>query len=245
MSTVWMEGDVPYLTSEQMREVDRVMTEDFHIDLGRMMENAGRGLAHLARERFLAKDPRDKSVIVLAGTGGNGGGAMAAARRLHGWGATVGVVATREPEHMDAVPGEQLRILEMMDVPLSVGEVPPSRPPDLIIDGVIGYSLQGAPRGIAKELIDWANGTVVPVLSLDVPSGFDAGRGLVFAPIVKATATMTLALPKVGFREDGAADVVGELYLADIGVPRELYAREPLSLTVGPVFARSDVVRVA
>ena len=39
--------------------------------------------------------------------------------------------------------------------------------------------------------------------------------------------------------------MVGELYLADIGVPRELYAREPLSLTVGPVFARSDVVRVA
>jgi len=245
MSTVWLEGDIPYLTTDEMREVDRAMVEDFHIDIARMKENAGRNLAHLARDRFLNGEPRDKSVIVLAGTGGNGGGAMVAARRLHGYGARVGVVATREPEHMEVVPGEQLRILETMGVPLSVGEIPPSRPPDLIIDGVIGYSLRGSPRGIAKELIDWANESVVPVLSLDMPSGFDATRGLVFSPIVKATATMTLALPKVGFREDGVADVVGELYLADIGVPRELYAREPLGLTVDPVFARSDVVRVA
>ena len=63
--------DIPYLSTEQMVEVDRAMIEDFGIDLVRMMENAGCNLAHLARERFLDGDPRGKTVVVLAGTGGN------------------------------------------------------------------------------------------------------------------------------------------------------------------------------
>ncbi|NIM09211.1 MAG: NAD(P)H-hydrate epimerase, partial [Planctomycetales bacterium] len=55
---------------------------DYRIDLIQMMENAGRNLAHLARSRFLGGDPQGKRVAVLAGTGGNGGGALVCARRL-------------------------------------------------------------------------------------------------------------------------------------------------------------------
>jgi NAD(P)H-hydrate epimerase len=245
METVWLEGDVPFLTTDQMREVDRAMVEDFGIDLGRMMENAGRSLAHVARRRFLDGDGRGRSVIILVGPGGNGGGAMVAARRLHGYGALVGVVSTREPEHMAEVPAQQLRILENIGVPLTVGEMPRVRPPDLIIDGLIGYGLKGAPRGITGELIEWANSSMAPVLSLDVPSGLDATTGKVYDPVLRATATMTLALPKQGLRLPGRPDVVGELYLADIGVPAELYAAESLGLRVGPIFARSDVIRLA
>ncbi len=245
MEAIWLEGDVPYLTTEQMVEVDRAMIEDFDIDLPRMMENAGRNLAHLARDRFFDGDPRGKSVLVLAGPGGNGGGALVAARRLHGYGTVVGVVAVREPAQMRDVPARQLGILENMGVPLIVGEMPPVRLPDLIIDGLIGYSLKGAPRGLSAELIRWANASMVPILSLDAPSGLDTTTGTVFDPAVRATATMTLALPKEGLRASGASDVVGELYLADISVPPGLYARDPLNLTVGPVFAKSDVVRLA
>jgi len=78
--------DIRYLTTDQMIEVDRAMIEDFKIELIQMMENAGRNLASLARERFLDGDPIGKRVVVLAGTGGNGGGALVAARRLHNWG---------------------------------------------------------------------------------------------------------------------------------------------------------------
>ncbi len=78
---------VPYVTTEQMIEVDRAMIEDYRIDLIQMMENAGRNLAHLARELFLDGDPRGRSLVVLAGTGGNGGGAMVCARRLANYGA--------------------------------------------------------------------------------------------------------------------------------------------------------------
>ena len=74
---------IPYLTTDQMREVDRLMIEVYQIELMQMMENAGRNLAHLARDRFLDGDPQNKYVIVLAGTGGNGGGALVCARRLY------------------------------------------------------------------------------------------------------------------------------------------------------------------
>src|SRR5262249_59434332 len=87
---------VPSLTTEQMVEVDRAMTEDFHIELIQMMENAGRNLAHLARTRFLDGDPSRKRVVVLAGTGGNGGGALGCARRLRPWGAPAGGVVDED-----------------------------------------------------------------------------------------------------------------------------------------------------
>ena len=82
-----------------------------------------------------------------------------------------------------------------------------------------------------------------PILSLDVPSGIDTGTGTVYEPAIRATATMTLALPKRGLGLPGAEALVGELYLADISVPPELYASPALDLSVGPLFRRADVIR--
>ena len=104
-------GEIPDLTTEQMVEVDRAMIEDFEIELIQMMENAGRNLAHLARKRFLDGSPQGKHVVVLAGRGGNGGGAMVCARRLNNWGAVVEVRLTRELADFEGVPAHQLEIL--------------------------------------------------------------------------------------------------------------------------------------
>ncbi|MDX1688179.1 MAG: NAD(P)H-hydrate epimerase, partial [Candidatus Promineifilaceae bacterium] len=114
-------GDLPYLTTEQMREVDRAMVEDVGIELIQMMENAGRSLAHLARARFCGGDPRGKRIVVLAGTGGNGGGALVCARRLHNYGATVDVHVTLADEAFSPVPAHQLRIVRRMGVPVAMG----------------------------------------------------------------------------------------------------------------------------
>ena len=81
------------LNTEEMIEVDRLMTDVLKIELMQMMENAGRNLARLCVHRFL-HDPQSKRVLVMAGTGGNGGGALVAARRLHQWGANVSVFTT-------------------------------------------------------------------------------------------------------------------------------------------------------
>jgi len=236
----------PWLTTEQMVEVDRLMIEDLGIELIQMMENAGHNLARLASDRFFAGDPADKKVVVLAGTGGNGGGAMVSARRLVGWGASVEVVLSRPAGAFASVPGHQLSILWEMGVPRCVaGDAGTPSLAHLVIDGLIGYSLKGPPRGAAVDLIHWANDQASPVLSLDVPSGIDAGSGKVFDPAIHATATLTLALPKVGLRAAEAEGNVGELYLADIGVPPSLYTSPSLALPpVGPLFATGDIVRL-
>ncbi len=87
------------------------------------------------------------------------------------------------------------------------------------------------------------NAHAAPVLSLDLPSGLEATSGTVFDPCVRADATLALALPKTGLWAPGARRVSGELYLADIGVPQEVYAR--LGLHVGPIFTREEIVRLS
>jgi NAD(P)H-hydrate epimerase len=238
-------GTIPYVTTEQMIEVDRAMVEDVRIELIQMMENAGRNLAHLARMRFFEGDPMGKHVVVLAGTGGNGGGALVCARRLYTWGARVQVVVTRPAEDFTPVPAHQLGILQRMQVPVAQAEaVNQTESPALIVDGLIGYRLRGAPHGAVADLIRWANAAAAPILALDVPSGVDTTSGTVFDPAIKATATMTLALPKAGLRAPGVEALVGELYLADISVPPSLYAESPLALRVGSLFAESEILRL-
>ena len=239
---------VPAVTSAEMAAVDRAMVEDYGIDLIQMMENAGRALAALARDRFLDGDPQGKTVVVLAGPGGNGGGALVAGRRLHGWGATIRTVLAYEPDRFAPVPAKQLAILRRLGVEVvSSGQLvatPKSPSPDLVIDGVIGYSLRGAPHGGAEALIRWSGSAGAPILALDVPSGMDATSGDVHESAVRATATLTLALPKTGLVSGPSRAHVGELYLADIGVPRRLYSEIHLP-DPGALFAKSDLVRLA
>lgn len=234
-------GGWPEIDAAGMAEVDRRMVEDFGITLPQMMENAGRALATLARVRFLGGQAAGRSVTVLAGTGGNGGGALAAARRLAAWGAAVTVVLSAPAEAMTPVPGQQLGILARMGI--APADTPAEAEPDLILDGLIGYSLKGAPRGRAGALIGWANDCPAPVLSLDMPSGFDAASGTLPGVAVRASATLTLALPKSGLSAPHLRPFVGDLYLADISVPPALYDRLPIPCTVPP-FSTGDIVRL-
>jgi NAD(P)H-hydrate epimerase len=113
-----------------------------------------------------------------------------------------------------------------------------------VIDGLVGYRLAGPLRGAVAELVRWANAQAAPVLALDVPSGLDSTTGALSDPTVRAAATLTLALPKVGLQAAAAAPFVGELYLADIGVPPALYEGLGLAAPVGPLFAQSDLLRL-
>ena len=238
--------DIPYITTDQMIEVDRAMIEDYHIELIQMMENAGRNLAHLARTRFFHGDPRGKKVVVLAGRGGNGGGGLVCARRLHNWGALVQVIIKAPHETYRDIPAHQLDILRRMNVAVSTAEEVEAVPEaDLIIDAVIGYSLKGTPGGTSAQMIHWANEHGAPILSLDAPSGVDTTTGEVREPAIRATATMTLALPKEGLRAPGIEERVGELYLADISVPPGLYAAPRLGLEVDRIFAQEDIIRIS
>ena len=238
------EDRLEFLTTEQMIEVDRLMTDVLKIELMQMMENAGRNLARLAIKRFL-NDPRRKRVVVLAGTGGNGGGAMVAARRLQQWGADVSVLTTKPDEKYSGVPEHQLGIVRRLGVAVNHSSLPnASLVPDLILDGVIGYSLNGDPRGRSADLISWANASASPILALDVPSGLDSTSGLPRTPAITAAASMTLAMPKAGFNSAQAKSIMGELFVADIGVPDWVYREIGFQRELGSLFREDDFVKV-
>jgi NAD(P)H-hydrate epimerase len=224
------EDEVWWLTADQMREVDRLTIDRFGVDLTRMMENAGHSLAELAIS--LA---RPSSVVVLAGGGGNGGGGLVAARHLANRGVAVEVVLA-SPDQMTPVPAAQLAILTRMGV--AVVDEPQAA--GAIIDALVGYSLRGRPEGRVAELVSWANAAEGTTISLDVPTGLDATTGRAEGVCVRADATLTLAMPKAGLR---TAPEVGDLFLADISVPPEVYLELGFPRRASP-FGSSSTVQV-
>ncbi len=232
--------NIPWLSTTQMVEVDRIMVEDMGILLIQMMENAGRDLAELARQ-MLGGQPARRRIAILCGAGNNGGGGMVAARHLHSWGADVQVQLAADPFRLKEVPAHQWSILQEIGltskIQLDLTKF------DLILDALIGYGIRGNPRDTAADWIDKANRSTQPILALDVPSGLDATTGFPGEPCIRATATLTLALPKAGLREASARPFVGDLYLADIGVPPEVYRK--LGLEFQSPFGENSIVKIA
>jgi NAD(P)H-hydrate epimerase len=145
-------------------------------------------------------------------------------------------VVLSEPDALTPVPAHQADILLHMGAVMATAPAPA----DLIVDALIGYSLRDDPTGRAAELIEWTRSQAAPVLALDTPSGLDVTTGIAGTPHIRATATLTLALPKVGLIGTSA---VGELYLADISVPAIVYQR--LGLTPPHLFRDDAVVRLS
>jgi NAD(P)H-hydrate epimerase len=222
---------IPAVTAEQMREVDRIAVEDFGLGILQMMENAGRNLAANVMDMLAGMEGE---VTVLAGAGGNGGGGLCAARHLHNRGYEVNLVLDREASTLGDAAANQLRILQAA----GLQAVAPSdaeeaiRRADVVVDALIGYSLRGAPRGRAAELIELSNEHARQMLSLDVPSGLNATTGDTPGAVVHPDRTLTLALPKTGLAAipEECLRLSGELYVADIGIPPEVYASLGLSL---------------
>lgn len=223
-STAW-------ITEEQMVEVDRAMIDDIGITLLQMMENAGRSLSRLVLRRF-----GPSRVQILTGSGGNGGGGLVAARHLTNAGIDVSVTSSRPPEALSGAAGHQLRVLNAMGVAL---DPEPRSDADVVVDAVLGYSLNGPPRNRAEALISWANTFAGPVVALDNPSGLEVTTGRAPGVVVQAEATLTLALPKLGLR---AAAEVGDLYLADISVPSTVY--EAMGVGPLPSFRAGPILRL-
>ncbi len=230
---------IPHITTQQMIEVDRLMIEEYGIHLIQMMENAGRNLADLSR-RMLGGDVRGKRIVLLCGAGNNGGCGMVAARPLHNWGADITLKVLPGIEKLKDIPSRQFHILEKIGI-LDVENIDFDSV-DLVIDAMIGYGLAGDPRGPLAVWIQYVNEAGRPVLALDAPSGLDTTTGFPGNPCIRATATMTLALPKTGLKTPEASEYVGDLFLADISVPPKLYAR--LGIEVSHLFALDTILKI-
>lgn len=207
------------VTADKMREIDRVATEETGPNIFQMMENAGRNLALLAIE-VLGKKWEKAKLAVIAGSGGNGGGGICAARHLANRNVKVQLCLAWK-DHLSEVAALQRKVFQSTGGrEIAPSQLPKLRP-DLILDALIGYRLKSAPDAGASQIINWANSSGAPILSLDIPSGFNATTGEAPGACIAPKWTMTLALPKTGLVSEKA----GVLYLADIGIPAGAYSR--------------------
>lgn len=218
-NSFWTEEGIPVqtVTAEQMREVDRIAMQIFNIDILQMMENAGRSLCENVIE-ILGKT--GGAVTIMAGAGGNGGGGLSCARHLHNHGFCVDLILDHDPAELNGAVADQFQILHTTGFRsmFPSEEQDTIRCADIVVDALIGYSLHRAPYGKTEKLIKLCNEYATKVISLDVPSGLDATTGEAMGVIIRSDRTMTLALPKTGLLSTS-----DEIFVADIGIPLELY----------------------
>lgn len=242
-------SDVPSVSAIEMREIQRVAQEDYGIDILQIMENAGRAIAMLALQ-MLGGRGRGQRVVVLAGGGNKGGAGLAAVRHLVNYGIDAeGLFAEVEAETTSFLARRQLQILRQAGI---------MSPPDeelseygleeqliqceLVVDALAGYGLEGPPKGMAAAVTDLAMMVKRPILAVDVPTGLNATTGELSTPAIRAITTLILDLPKKGTLVPAAKSAVGELYLADLGIPRVVHER--LGIRPGSLFSEGPILRL-
>jgi NAD(P)H-hydrate epimerase len=194
------------LPAVEMRVLDR-NAEHFGVPIAELMENAGRAVADIAKKAF---GIAGKRVLVVCGTGNNGGDGLVAARYLSTE-CDAEVLLARPPDQFATDPA-RANFDRLGDVPVHVGldesEAAMSRA-DLIVDALLGIGAEGAVREPYATLIRDMNGSGRPILSVDVPSGIGTDAA------VRPTATVALHDAKEGTTREAAGDV----HVVDIGIP--------------------------
>jgi NAD(P)H-hydrate epimerase len=157
------------------------------------------------------------TIVILTGPSGNGDDALVCAKWLKLWSYEPVALLSRPVDKLKPVTVHQLNVWEKFG-----GVIKDDFPEqtDLVIDGLLGYSLKGNPRGRTAELIEWTNTQNCPVLALDVPSGLDTTSGEAKNPCIKANIIILFELMKQGLLAPKAQQFVGELRLVDIGFPK-------------------------
>jgi hydroxyethylthiazole kinase-like uncharacterized protein yjeF len=230
----WKGDMMKVTTAEQMQELDRKAIEIFRIPGIVLMENAGRGASEVIFNAF--PDLTDKKVAIFTGKGNNGGDGFVIARYLQNRGISVKVYLLADPKGLRGDAETNFQIFHRMKG--EVISVPSSKDYqkvkkelekfDLLIDAIFGTGLDAEVRGYYREVIDHINTLQKPTVAIDIPSGLDANTGKPLGTAVRASLTVTFALPKVGQLIPPGPDYVGEVKLVDIGYPKKLVEEEKI-----------------
>ncbi|MCK9221932.1 MAG: NAD(P)H-hydrate dehydratase [Limnochordia bacterium] len=223
------------VTAREMQAIDRAAVGQYGIPGIILMENAG--LAIVSQVEKLSQDLTDKRVLVFAGPGNNGGDGFVVARHLHLLGARVRVYLTCEPEKITQDAAVNLGIVHKLGI--SVYQVEEQslsklsimlRMSDLVVDAMLGTGARGPLSGIYQDLVKVINESGIPVVAVDIPTGVESDTGAVHSEAIRATVTVTFALPKRGLLLYPGASYTGRWHVADIGIPQELTAGDDESL---------------
>lgn len=193
------------LKNETMRQADRV-TIGRGIPSEELMRRAGEAVAD--EVACAVKELNAKSVLIVCGTGNNGGDGYVCARLLKDRGVAVKVYAmsgTLSPDcqrEKEAYDGEYASTIEG----------------DIIVDCLFGTGLNRTVDGEYAIVIGKVNSFRTYVISVDIPSGINGDNGIALGCAVKADKTVAIAYPKVGLYLNDGIDFSGEIVIKDIGI---------------------------
>jgi NAD(P)H-hydrate epimerase len=211
------------LSRQQLRTIDRLAVERYHIPGEVLMENAARAVADVACE-MLCGDCTGE-ILIVCGGGNNGGDGLAAARHLHNRGAEVRILLTVDPAKYTGEALVNWRIVTAMKLatyPADDHGFQTSKP-RLVLDAIFGTGLSQSPREPFSRIVDSMQKFGVPILAVDIPSGMDCDTGKPLgSACVRANRTVTFVAEKVGFASPEAREYLGGVTIGDIGCPREL-----------------------
>lgn len=234
------QDDVPHVDAATVRAVRSWLAER-GVDPLRSAEQAARALAQ-AVLRLRGGSLDGLTVTVLAGPSSNGAGGLAAARLLASAGAEVDVVAVGPARHP-----QQAQLLREVGVAVWTVEgtgIPTAHAPgEVVIDAMLGIGSDPPLRASPGTAATWLRRHDVAVVALDLPSGLSADHGL-RGPCVSADVTVALGLPTVGLRSPIVHPYLGDLYLADLGVPAPAWRAVGVEVFGPSPFAAGPLVRL-
>lgn len=184
-----------------------------------VMERAAQALADTALIRF----PDAKTVYIACGPGGNGGDGYACARLLKEKGINCTIYASAPAKSADAI--ENARRAAECGIEIFIGKLPEDAP-DLWIDCIYGTGLSRAPEGFAMDLLcrihyDHFKGS--GTIACDIPSGLNGQTGKAYPACVPTDVTVTFQFPKYGLVLQDGLDICGEIIVANVGFPAEIF----------------------
>ncbi len=193
-------------TGTEASAFDRHSVVEMGIPERSLMENAGRSAAQILEKIF----PKGE-VIVVVGSGKNGGDGIVLGRTLKAWGRKVRMVTVgKRPAHSELINGWPMNT----DSTESFFDNS-----SVIVDAILGTGMTGKLRKEQAKIIRSINRSERPVLSLDVPSGLDSDTGRSLGEVISADVTVAFGWPKLGTILQGGRAQSGRLIAIEIGFP--------------------------
>ncbi|HEY1955199.1 MAG TPA: NAD(P)H-hydrate dehydratase [Polyangiaceae bacterium] len=212
----------PVLSRDQIRAFDRAAIERAVPSLV-LMENAGRNATDVLERELLASSARAKRVLVVCGTGNNGGDGFVIARQLLVRGARVQVALVGDRSKLSADAKTNASAWSGLGGTIETLTAPPSLDEtDAVVDALFGTGLDRPLEGLARDVVEKISTVRERVFAVDIPSGLDAQTGAILGAAVHASHTATFAHYKLGLLTPSGATYAGKIHVVDIGVPASL-----------------------
>lgn len=222
------------LNAEEMKNIDNRAMQEHMIPGIILMENAGIRTVELIED--MLENLSNSKVIILVGKGNNGGDGLVIARHLINAGANVDTFLFCSPTKLNNDPLINYNILAGMTD--SIYQLYSDEDldrlmlsfisADLIVDAIYGIGFKGSLGEFEAQVVKMANWSKAPIVSVDIPSGVEADTGRVHGEAIKASHTVTFALPKIGLIMEPGKNYTGNLTVADISIPLSLLNEEAL-----------------